>query len=126
MTGSQLPQPRLPKAQLLQARLLQALGLFALALGLTWPQVLHPTRLFGAQGGEVDNHFWMLWVGTQRLFGNAGPFGNAPQGWEIPLMDPINLTWWIPFAWVQPELGYTAVAWANLVIAGFGGGERAV
>lgn len=121
-----MSQSQLLRAWLLETWIVKALLLFALALGLTWPQVLHPTRLFGAEGGEVDNHFWMLWVATQRLLGDAGPFGNAPLGWEIPLMDPINLAWWLPFAWFQPELGYTAVVWANLVIAGFGGGELAV
>lgn len=101
-------------------------GLLALALGLTWPQALHPGRLYGSWGGEVDNHFWMLWVGVQRLTGHAGPFGNAPTGWEIPLMDPVNLPWWAAFAWMKPEYGYTAVLWANLVLAGLGGGELAV
>lgn len=101
-------------------------ALLLLAMFLTWPQVLHPLQLYGAKGGEVDNHFWMLWVGAQHVFGDAGVLGNAPLGWEIPMMDPINLIWSVPAGLVRPELGYTAVLWANLVLAGFGGGLLAV
>ena len=102
--------------------LLRVAGLWLVAIALTWPQALHPFDLYGAKGGEVDNHFWMLWVGAQRLLGHPGFFGDAPHGWEIPMMDPINLVWSMPTGWIRPELGYTAVLWANLVLAGLGGG----
>ncbi|MSP55181.1 MAG: hypothetical protein EXR69_06190 [Myxococcales bacterium] len=102
----------------------RALVLLLVAFGLTWPQVLHPHALYGASGGEVDNHFWMYWAAVERL--GPGPLTDFPHGWEIPLMDPISLPFWLSASWIRPELGYSAVLWGNLVLAGFGGGALAV
>lgn len=114
-----------------RAFLVRAAILLLVAFGLTWPQVLHPQALYGASGGEVDNHFWMFWAAAKRMGLAGGPaLGSAPltdfpHGWEIPIMDPINLPLWLATGWIRPELGYSAVLWGNLVLAGFGGGALA-
>ena len=85
----------------------------ALAVLLTWPLVLHPGHLYGSPFGEVDNHFWMFWV-TRA---GPGPWTNWPDGWPIPLMDPVNRL----FAWGPPVLAYDLVVFVNFVLAGLGG-----
>ncbi len=109
----------------------RGIGLLAIAILLTWPQALHSASLYGAAGGEVDNHYWMYWVATQRVVvaisgHTLGPLTDVPHGWEIPLMDPINLPIWWSAAWIRPEVGYTAVLWVNLMLAGFGAGKLAM
>lgn len=100
-----------------------ALGLgLGLAVGLSWPAPLHLAgRVLASPVSEADNHLWMLQVATRRLAGRPGPWANWPEGWEPPLMDPVNL----PFALLGgvggPVLAFNLVVLANLALA-LGGG----
>ncbi|MDP2314715.1 MAG: hypothetical protein Q8P41_17560 [Pseudomonadota bacterium] len=96
-----------------------ALALGALALTLyTWPALpTMATRLFGHPFSEVDNHLWMSWFG-----GRAGaPLRNLPDGFDLPLMDPVNLLWWMPGAALGPVFAYNLAVFGNLALAALGG-----
>lgn len=94
------------------------LGALLLAVLLTWPLALHPTTtLVGSPFGEVDNHFWMYWRDRQ----GPGPFSNWPDGWEIPLMDPVNRPWVALGGLLGPVAAYNTVVLVNLALAGVGG-----
>ena len=80
-------------------------------LVLSWPLLLHPTRLLANGVGEGNNHYWMLWRAFQ-----SGPVSNLPQGVPIPIMDPVNLVWAAPWMW-SPALAFNAVIVANMLLA---------
>lgn len=93
-----------------------------LPLAVTWPAVLHlPDRILGSPTSEVDNHLWMLQVARWRLAGRPGPFSNWPDGWELPMMDPVNLLVAVPASLGGPVAAWNLTVLANLALATAGG-----
>ncbi|MDP2311092.1 MAG: hypothetical protein Q8P18_34045 [Pseudomonadota bacterium] len=96
------------------AALVAALG----ASIFTWPAL--PTlgsALLGHPFGEVDNHLWMAWFGGR----DGAPMRNLPDGFALPLMDPVNLLWWVPGALGGPVFAYNFAILGNLALAALGG-----
>ncbi len=75
------------------------------------------TRLIGTPFGEVDNHFWMLWVGLRA----SPPVSNLPTGFDLPLMDPVNLLFALPGSLFGPIFAYNLVIVGNVALAALGG-----
>lgn len=96
-----------------------AVALAALALVVfTWPALpTLGTALYGHPFSEVDNHLWMAWFGG-RL---DAPLRNLPDGFPLPLMDPVNLLWWVPGALGGPVFAYNLAIFGNLALAALGG-----
>jgi hypothetical protein len=91
------------------------------ALGLvlfTWPALpTLGTALLGHPFSEVDNHLWMAWFGGR----DGAPLRNLPDGFPLPLMDPVNLLWWVPGALGGPVFAYNLAIFGNLALAALGG-----
>jgi hypothetical protein len=116
MEPSSTPSPstsRRPKEVLLAL-----LASAAVAVIFTWPAVLHPTNILGAPLGEADNHLWMFWK-TVEEWKRGAPVANVPTGVPIPLMDPVNLPWYLLGSLADPATGLLTVTLANLVLLGF-------
>ncbi len=96
-----------------------AVGIAALGIALfTWPALpTLATALLGHPFAEVDNHLWMAWFG-----GHAdAPARDLPVGFDLPLMDPVNLLWWAPGALLGPVFAYNLAIVGNLALAALGG-----
>ena len=91
------------------------------AVVLTIPETTHWDAILGNSLGETDNHLWMFWRASQQLVGVEGALGNAPAGVPVPLMDPINLPFYLMGAWLSPGLGWRMMVWGNLLLAMVGG-----
>ncbi len=84
----------------------------------TWPALPRMgSTLLGHPFGEVDNHFWMAIFGARA----DAPLRNLPLGFDLPLMDPVNLLWWVPGALLGPVFAYNLAAVGNLALAALGG-----
>lgn len=93
-----------------------------LGLGLAWPGPVHlADRVLASPTSEADNHLWMLQVARWRLAGDAGPWSNWPEGWELPLMDPINLPVGLLGGLGGPVLAFNLVVLTNVALALTGG-----
>ena len=94
--------------------LLAALGMVLF----TWPAVpTLATRLLGQPFSEVDNHLWMAWFGWRA----DAPMRNLPVGFDLPLMDPVNLLWWVPGSVFGGVFAYNFAVLGNLAVAALGG-----
>jgi len=91
------------------------------ALGIaffTWPALpTLTTRLLGHPFSEVDNHLWMAWFGWRA----DAPMRNLPAGFDLPLMDPVNLLWWVPGSFLGGVFAYNIAVIGNLAVAALGG-----
>lgn len=87
----------------------------------TWPLVARPFFLLGHPMGETDNHLWMFWMSVQRLRDASTAWSNFPEGIAIPLMDPVNLPFYLLGAPVDPALGFNLAASFNILL-GIGSG----
>lgn len=84
----------------------------------TWPALPKlGTALLGHPFSEVDNHLWMAWFGGH----DGAPMRNLPDGFPLPLMDPVNLLWWVPGALGGPVFAYNLAIFGNLALAALGG-----
>ena len=93
----------------------RALPVLLAALGsavFLWPA---GDGLLGNPFAETHNHLWFF---ARTLLGFRG---NAPVGWEVPLMDPPNLAWFALGWQISPAVAWNAVAVANVALACLGG-----
>jgi hypothetical protein len=98
-------------------------GLLAVAAGLLflWPARGPWGAAPGSPLGEVDNHLWMFWMARLRLLGDERVLANAPDGFDLPLMDPINLPLWLLGAPLGPGWALLLLQLAHVGLAMAGG-----
>lgn len=99
-------------------RALLVLGALALAI---WPAAPPWRALIGSPLGETDNHLSMFWRATRRMLGDGRALVNAPDGLDIPLMDPVNLPVFAALWPLGPFLAWNGLILANLLLAAAGG-----
>jgi len=104
--------------------------LLLLPLLLLWPLPrLGTGEVLAAPGYEAAAHLWGLWAALhlgQPLVLHTGLLA-APQGVDMVLVDPVNLPWFaLGQALGGPALGFDAVAWGGLLVAGLAGALLAV
>lgn len=98
-------------------RIAAALALIGVVI-FTWPALPRiTTHLLGHPFGEVDNHLWMATFGGRA----DAPVRNFPTGFDLPLMDPVHLPFWVVGGLAGPVLAYNAVILLDLLVAALGG-----
>jgi len=88
---------------------------------LSLPETAAWDAIIGNSLGETGNHLWMFWRASERMVGVTGALGNAPAGVPVPLMDPINLPFYLMGAWLSPGVGWRLMVWGNLLLSMAGG-----
>jgi hypothetical protein len=98
----------------------------ALAVGLTWPTLLHFTSSLTSDGGDARSYLWQLWFVRQALLSGASvydaPLLYYPHGTTLllhgagPLLGVLALPFWIG----GPEAAYNGVVLLSTALSGYG------
>jgi hypothetical protein len=97
-----------------------------LAIGLTWPTLLHFTSSLTSDGGDARSYLWQLWFVRRAIFTGASLFDAPllyyPHGTTLllhgagPLLGMLALPFWI----LGPEATYNGVVLLTTCLSGYG------
>ena len=97
----------------------------ALAIGLTWPTLLHFASSLTSDGGDARSYLWQLWFVREALTSGASVFDAPllyyPRGTTLllqgagPLMGVLALPFWIG----GPESAYNGVVLLGTCLSGY-------